>query len=335
VGRIVIPGIPEPVVSRMRATVMAVAVLVVVSTLGYVVFADYPLFDALYMTVITLGTIGYGEVHPLDTAGRVWTMVVVVGGFAVFVTSAATLSELFLSADLGPALRERRGRRMRAQLHEHVIVVGFGRVGRPAVDALGRQGVPCLVIDRLDGRVAEAGAIGVTTLDGDAMDEDVLREAGVERASALVAAADDDQTNLVVVITARALAPELRIVTRVNDPTWTARFLRAGADVALSPYDSFGSSLAASALTDVAIDQHDLASAGLRTEELVVTEGSALDGADLDAVRVGHPGIVAVGLRDDDGDWSEVQGQLRSGDVLVVHGAPRSLEELVAELRRR
>jgi voltage-gated potassium channel len=322
------------VVGRFGPVVASSIALVAVATTGYVVIAGYSWFDALYMTVITLGTIGYQEVEPLGTDGRVWTIAVVGAGFCLLVYVASVLTSLFVSGDLGRAFASRRGARMRSELRDHVIVVGFGRVGRATAGAVLEQSRGCIVVDTdpasLDG-IEELGAVALT---GDGRDEHVLRSAGIERATALVAAAHDDATNMVVVLTARSIAPGLRVVARVNDPQWDARMRRAGADACTSPYESVGALLATSAVEPGVIGLQDLPGLGLRTEEIAVDPGSAAVGRELPALLQAHPDVLLLGVRTGAGvsSWTEVAGGLRPHDVVLALGAPASLRRLTHEL---
>ncbi len=286
--------------------------------------------DALYMTVITLATIGFREVQPLDAGGRILTIAIVGLGFAVVVYTVAVLSELFVSGEIGTLLRDRRRQRMIDRLSDHVIVVGFGRVGQAVVRELARLDLPCLVLDK--DVACEAGALGagVHFACGDATNEAFLLDSGLDRAAALVAAADADATNLVIVLTARALAPELRIVTRINDPDWTDRLSRAGADAALSPYEAFGQSLAASALRPGVIELHELPRLGLRSAEIEVLPGSRLAGRTIADIARHQAGVTFVGLRRDDRihRYHELDGPVAPGDFLVAFGLAEELEEL-------
>jgi voltage-gated potassium channel len=221
-----------------------------------------------------------------------------------------------------------------AQLEDHVIVVGYGRVGHAVVRSLTRMERPCVVLDRnpdLQGTIEASGAIHVA---GDATNEDDLRRAGIERAAAFVAAADQDSANLVVVLTARAVSPALRIVSRVNESTWLTRMKRAGADVAQSPYDSYGDSLAASALSPAALNLRDLhmlgLGLGLGTEEIILAEDSPLVGGGLARLRDNYPAVHILGLRRNEKlhRWHEVPEPLESADVLVALGTPDNLADL-------
>ena len=312
---------------RLRNALLAVAVLAVVATVGYVVLEGYGWVDALYMTVITLGTIGYGEVRPLDTAGRFLTIGVIIAGFAAFVYAASVLTNFFTSGEASQRAHERRARRMQAQLNDHVIVVGFGRVGHAVVRALLQMGRQCVVLDINPNLQAQISASGAMHVAGDATDEDDLRRAGIDRAVGLVAAADQDSLNLVVVLTARAVRPELRIVSRVNQSTWLSRIENAGADVAQSPYDSYGASLAASALSPTVLSLHNLPLLGLGTEEIEVAENSDLVGKRIEQLEAAHVGVHILGLRRERQlhKWHEIDDPLRQGDVVVALGEPADL----------
>jgi voltage-gated potassium channel len=331
------PRGPDParlVIGQLGPAIALSAGLVAVSTVGYVVIADYSWFDALYMTIITLGTIGYQEVQPLDTDGRVWTIVVVAAGFFLLVYVASRLTSLFVSGDLPRAIAEKRGAAMRAALDGHVIVVGFGRVGQATALSVIQQGRRCIVVDLDADRAPAIAATDAVALIGDGRDEHVLTEAGIDRATALVAAAHDDATNLVVVLTARSLRPDLRIVARVNDAQWHARMTRAGADACTSPYESVGALLATSAVRSDVIGLQDLPTLGLRTEEIAVHESSPAVGRSPHDIASEHPDVLLLGLHSGGNHrrWREVHGDLQPGDVVVAMAAPDALQRLNRQL---
>ncbi len=318
------------VVFRLRNPLVAMLTLAVASTCGYVVVEHFGWVDALYMTVITLGTIGYGEVRPLDTAGRFLTISIIVAGFATVVYAASVLTNVFSSGEASQHLQERRARKMQEQLRDHVIVVGFGRVGQAVVRSLQAIGRSCVVIDTNTDLGDEIGDSGVPHVVGDATNEDHLRRAGIDHAAGLVAAADKDSTNLVVVLTARAMRADLRIASRVNEASWLSRIHHAGADVAQSPYDSYGASLAASALSPVVLDLHDLPMLGFGTEEILVAAESTVVGRSPEEIALDHLGVHLLALRRDQQlhRWHEVAEPVRAGDVLLALGTSQHLTAL-------
>jgi voltage-gated potassium channel len=328
------PTVLRLLASRLTTVAIVSLAVVVTSSTGYVLIADYSWFNAVYMTVITFGTIGYGEVEPLDTAGRAWTIGVIIAGFCTLVYTASVLTTLFVAGDLKRALLDRRGIRMRMRLCDHVIVIGFGRVGVATTSALRAEGRECVVVDVAPYLAEDIEDTGAVALIADAREESTLREAGVERATALVAAAHDDATNLVVVLTARSLRPDLRIVARVNDAAWLDRIARAGADAVVSPYGNLGVSLAAAAVNSTVVGVQDLPTLGIRTEEIAVRSGSLAIGRTLRDVAVDQPEVLLIGLRSTDGisPWHEVDGTLREGDVVLAVGSADALSVLAHHL---
>lgn len=321
------------VMYRLRFALMAILALVLLSTVGYVVLENYGWIDALYMTVITLGTVGYGEIHPLDTVGRILTAVVIIIGFTTFVYAVSVLTNLFVSGEPLRLLHNRRSQRMRDALEHHVIVVGFGRVGQAVVRGLQELGRPCVVIDRNPDRHDEISAVGGIEMVGDATNEDDLRRAGIDRADALIAACDQDSENLVVVLTAKATRSDLRIVSRVNEATWVERIKHAGANVAQSPYPSYGMSLAAAATSHAVLDLHDLPLLGLGTEEIAVPADSHIVGISPAELAAAHPRVHIVGLRRDDRlhRWHEIDSTLQADDIIVALGTHEDLMTLLRD----
>lgn len=316
------------VLRRLRWAIVGFAALFVLAVSAYVVVEGYTLVDAVYMVVITLGTIGFGEVEPLDAVGKFLTIAVIVLGFFLVLYTATVTSDLFVSGDLRRVVQRRH--RMSARVSGHVIVTGYGRVGRAVTRELLAQGKAVVVLDPDDDVRAHAEESGAIFTLGDGTDDDGLREAGIERAAALTATAKDDPTNLVIVLTARALRADLRIVSRVGLPEWTDRIRRAGADRTISPYDSAGRSMAASALLPDVVGLQDLPEFGLRGEEIELLDGSPMEGADLAGVAHSHDKLVFLAVRRGDivHSRSDVAGPLRVGDVIMALGPPEDLSAL-------
>lgn len=326
-------GLARFVFHRLRGALLALVILFVAATAGYVGIEHLSILDAAFMTVITLSTVGYGEVQPLDGAGKLFSIGVIVASFVTLVYAAATLTNVYMAGEAAAHLRQSRGRRMRHELSDHVIVVGFGRVGQATARGVVELGKHCLVLEsdrRLEAAITEAGCIAMI---GDATVEADLAEAGIARAAALIAAAQDDATNLVVTLTARAMYPDLRVVSRVNEETWQDRIERAGADVARSPYRSYGMSLAASAITPSVVEVHLLPLLGLSSEEIHVSAGSSLVGRSLEELVEANQGVLLVGLRREQRfrSWHDFRGPIEPLDVLVALGAPENVRSLAEQ----
>ena len=268
------------------AIVLLVAVLTF-GTVGYVVVGLDP-FDAMYQTAITLSTVGYGEIgpdHEVDRAYRVFTLILVLVAASSIVYSASVLVETLVEGTINDTFRRRRMQREIDRLEGHVIVAGWGRVGRSIARYARRQGREVVAIEQDPALVDDDG---VPVVVGDATDEDVLTAAGIERATSLIAALGDSSANLALVLTARSLREDLRIVARIAEDRDARKFGRAGANRVVNPYDIGGSRMAAIAFRPhvaefldevVHSDEHDV-----DIQEVVVTAGSAADGAELGAV---------------------------------------------------
>lgn len=327
-------GLLRIVVRYMAGPTAAGVAAVAIASAGFVVVEDWHWFDAVYMALITIGTVGFGEVNPLSDAGRVWTMAVIVAGFSVFVYTSASLTALFLSGEVAASIRERRRARMRDQLSDHVVVIGFGRVGRAAAEAAVRSGRQCVVIDTDDHADDAASAVGATFLRGDARDVTVLRDAGVARAAALITSLDDP-SNAVVALTARSLSPILRIVARVTDVAWRERLMRAGASHVVPVYESIGASLTATALDAEVVGVLPVPGTDMRIEEVEVGVGSTAEGSDLRSLGVEADDVHILGIRRDARlrRWPEADEPLLAGDMLVVLGTATGLDRLTALVR--
>ncbi len=317
-------------------------IIVLAGTIGYMVIEGWAAFDALYMTVITLTTVGFLEVHPLSTSGRVLTMVLVVTGVATFLYLATAFAEYAIGGALTGKLRSRRMERRIGKLTGHYIVCGYGRVGEQVVRDLEQQGQAVVVIETSEGAVARLEDRHPHLL-GDATDEAVLAAAGIARAKGLVAATGDDAANIVMTLTARAMNAGVVIVARSDNDTAEPKLFRAGATRVISPYRIAGRRIATQLLHPSVTDFLDLVmhsrSLELWLKDVVVEAGSAIEGRTLGELRLQDDlgvNILAVG----GAGSQELQTALpssyttRTGDRLVVLGTDGQLDRLAGMARR-
>ncbi|VVM06531.1 partial adenosylhomocysteinase, partial [Methylacidimicrobium cyclopophantes] len=199
---------------RFLGALSILLLLVVVGSFGYWALEGMSPLDALYMTVITLSTVGFGEVHPLSPQGRLFTIGLIAGGGVLAAYSAGTAVEYLASGEWRDFLEGRRERRMLKGMKDHYLVCGYGRVGRHVAQELIDQGLRVVVIDSHPEPVSQLKRSEVSALVGDASDESVLTMAGILHAKGLVACASSDAENLLIVLTARLMNPKLRIVAR-------------------------------------------------------------------------------------------------------------------------
>jgi voltage-gated potassium channel len=318
------------VLYRIRWAINSLIALFFIATAGYALLEHYSVLDSAFMTVITLSTVGYNEVRPLDGAGQLFSIGVIIAGFGCLAYAGAMITGLFTSGEVADHLHKSRTTRMRHDTKDHVIVVGFGRVGQSVAQAVAELGHPCVVMDRNADREALIAKAGLIPCIGDATSEVDLIEAGIERAVALVAAAEEDAVNLVITLTARAMRKDLRIISRVNEHAWQDRIVHAGASVAQSPYRSYGLTLATTALHSSVLDTHVLPTLGLVAEEIEVSANSELAGQPLHPTPPGTDGVILVGLRRDSRfhRWNELSGPIEAGDVLVALGTQSAVDNL-------
>src|SRR5918994_4007724 len=326
-----LPSLFQPrYVSRFRLPLALLALTVAYGTVGYRVLEEWSWLDSVYMTMITLTTVGFREVRPLDDGGQVFTISLLVLGVITLLSAVSVGTELLASGELGAVLRRRRVRRQLDGLSDHFLICGFGRVGRAAAEDFVREDVPFAVVDTAE----ELAAGDVPHVVGDATDEGALRLAGIERAQALLCAVDSDSVNVYVTLTARALNPRLIIVARASSSESVEVLRRAGADRVVSPFVLSGRLMASLSLRPSLVDFIDsvILAPGQRLEEIVVGPGSWLAGKALSEVGAAHPGVHVLAIRRADSDElvtsPPADVALAPGDVAVVFGPVDTLQTL-------
>ncbi len=229
------------------------------AALGYRVVEGWDWGDSYWMVAITLSTIGYGEVNPLTTGGRIVTALLILGGLVVVQISIQGVLGLSESGYFR-RMRERRFRRWLGAMQDHVILCGYGRIGREIASQVTREGVPLLVVDMDPDRRAAAEELGLAVMAADATLDETLMAAGIQRCRSLVVALSSNAANLYVVLSARGLAPTCRLIARSDSEEAERKLRLAGADEVISPYVSGGRMMAASALRPLAVTLMDLIS---------------------------------------------------------------------------
>ncbi len=318
----------------MRAWLIAVVVAIITFTILFEAIEGWSFSDALYMTVITLTTVGYGEVRTLDESGRVVAMVAAVVGTALLFGGVGIMAEVVL-AEIGSGRRERR--KMQEQitgLRDHYIVCGYGRVGSTVAAELRVSGRSVVVVDVLPDSVERAREDGYLVVEGDATDEATLLAAGIERATGLVATIDEDAYNVYVVLSARTLNRQLFIVGRANAPIAEARLKRAGANRIVSPYTMAGHRIAELAVRPAVSDYIDAALSrahlSFSIEEYRVTDGGPLDGTSVGDLLA--RGIFTLAIVRGPGEYDAnppTERKLQAGEELILSGSRDTLRALL------
>jgi len=233
-----------------RFRLPAVMFLTVLSfgTGGYLLIERWSLIDAFYMTVITISTVGYGEVHPLSSQGRLFTSVLIVGGVGTMLYAFGVFAETLSEGHFLEFRRVRQLQREVNRLREHFIVCGYGRIGTQVVAEFEAAGLPYVVVDSNPDAIERLRAQNRLHIEADAANEEVLREAGIEHARSLISAVDSDERSVYICLIARALNPRLWIVARAGHPASIRRLELAGANQAVSPYVMAGHRMAGMAI---------------------------------------------------------------------------------------
>lgn len=221
---------------RLLTALLLLGALVAVGTVGLMWIERADWVTALYMTIITISTVGYGEIEPLSTEGRVFVIFVVIAAVGVTIYATSVVTQILVSGELREQLDRRRERQMIEKLANHIIVCGYGRVGRNVAHELRAEKIPFVVIDPDVKKIEHLRAAGDLAIQGNAANEAMLQEAGIARARGLVAAVNADAENVFIVLTARGMQPNLFIVARANFEQSEPKLLRAGANRVLSPY---------------------------------------------------------------------------------------------------
>ena len=333
----------HPFLRRLKIIAMLVAGTVTLGTLGFIFISDFPPFDALYMAVITIAAVGYFEVHPLSTAGRVFNMFLILFGASIMVYSMSAITQTVLETEFSDLLGRRRTKKMIESLKDHFLVCGYGRVGRAAALELQRTNVPFLVMDKSRERVDRAMRAGMLAVLADSTNDDLLKEAGVQRARGLIASLSTDADNLFLILSAKALNPKLKVASRVAEETAEIKMRRAGADAVFMPYSMTGYRLAQSILRPHVFEFLDVtgtASAiGLNVgmDQVEIGPASPMAGKSLKELQLRRDlGVIVLAIRRSNGEMQfnpPAEAVVDPHDTLIVMGgfdAVRNLERVVA-----
>lgn len=306
--------------------------MLVIGTAGYLLLG-LSLLDAVYSTVFVVTTVGFQEPYELDTAGKVFTILLMLGGIGTVLYTLTLLVAIFVDGHVSTLLEGRRMQRDIDGLRDHVIICGFGRVGRASARELHRAGRQIVVIEVQEGRLEDCP---YPSVEGDSTDDDVLRQAGIEHAYALVASLENDADSLFVTLSARALNDSLLIIARARTEEAVPKFERAGADRVVNPQRLGGDRIAAFAEQPHVVDFLDVAmhdaEIEFRLEDFEVAGGSLLAGMTVrDAREHEGGGAMLLALRDVGGQFVTNPPQDRvigPGDAVIAIGTDAQLAVL-------
>ncbi|MBM4267767.1 MAG: potassium channel protein [Deltaproteobacteria bacterium] len=325
-----------PVDRRLIFACLGLLAITVFGTLGYVLVEGWPWFDALFMTVTTVSTVGFGETHPLSPGGRLFTILLIGSGVGAVFYLLSVLAEGLLEGHLRRLLARTAMQRAIDKLKGHVIVCGWGRFGRVVVEEVRRGGAEVVIIDQDPDLEAELSATGLGFVIGSASSDEVLERAHVGTATAIVVATASEAESVFITLAARELNPKIRVYARGESEAGVRRLIRAGAHQVASPFLMGGLRVAAAVRRPAVVDFLELSSSrreeSIDLEEVLISPGSALAGRRLSEieVEVGRLRIVAVKRSESLRLVPTLDTQIAAGDHIVVAGQHEGLDRLAA-----
>jgi len=319
---------------RLLWGICALVIIIIAGVIGYIVIEGWSFIDALYMTIVTITTVGYAEVHPLSVGGRIFSIFLIVGGVSGALYTVSAIVGYVIEGHLGTTLGRRRMERNIAKLREHFILCGYGRVGQEIARIFTEEGVPFVVIDKDRDSIAAAEKEGYLYVLADATDDEGLKEAGIERARGLVVAAGNDADNVYITLSARETRPDLFIEARASSNTAGAKLKRAGANRIIAPYSLGARRMAQLALRPTVVDFIDTViyrrGRELQMENIVVGSNSALAGLTVEETRHRTKAAILAISKKDGKLLANPQGEetIESGDRLITLGTKKQLAAL-------
>ena len=326
------------IVGRLCVAVAILVALVFVGTAGFHYIEGWAWFDGFYMTLTTMATVGYGEIHPLSQAGRIFNSFLIVASVIGAGFTIATFSQALIEFEFGKVFGRRRMENELAKLSGHYIICGAGRVGRTVARELRGRGQRCVIIEKDPVRARWAEDEKIPVIIGNASSEDILAKARIDRASGFVAAVNSDAENLYIILTARGFRSDLQIIARASEEVATSKLLRAGATQVISPYFFVGRRIAQLFLRPNVLDFIDTAFGTERLDieigEVKISKQSMLAGKKLaDSMIRQQAGVIVLAVKDAEGKMvfnPTEDSVIRAGDCLIVIGGDDRLKKLEA-----
>ncbi|MBC8182430.1 NAD-binding protein [candidate division KSB1 bacterium] len=292
---------------RLIFPIVMLLIIILAGTLGYVFIEQWSLFNSFYMTVITIGTVGFHEVAEMSQDGRIFTVGLIIFGIGVGGYAIASLTSLIVEGHIRSLIRGKKMEKQIIQLKNHVVVCGYGKTGTEIIEELKKLKQQFVVIEKDEHKVEELKEHGQLVLFGDATEDEILEKAGVSNASGLIASLPHDADNVYVVLTAREMNPKLRIIARSIDDKSCKKLMRAGADKVVSPYSIAGRRMARLLLTPGIVDFLEVmvqsSELELKIEEVLLHKSSPFVNKQLreSNIKAETKGAMVIGIKKSDG----------------------------------
>ncbi len=324
--------------SKFIIALFLVVLIIFVGVLGYAFISGFSWIDSLYMTVITVTTVGYGEVSPLDDSSKIFTIFLIISSIGIYGYGISIISEYVINGGFIKNLRQRQMKKKIDKLKDHIILVGYGRNGKQALEKLLLYGRDVVVVEKFLDEKNDIDKKHLVIFEGDATDEEVLLEAGVTKASALISTLRIDTDNLFVVLSARQLNPKATIISRASDDRGAQKIKLAGADKILLPHKVGGDYMASLLVTPDLVEfiqKLNLSDKQQRTnlEEISFEEcpyeyhNKSI--ASIDMRR--KTGCSVIGFKTVEGEYiinPEPSTKIVKGSNMIVLGRPEQIQKL-------
>lgn len=316
--------------------VAAFIAITLLGAVGFHVIEDLSPLNALYMAVITVSTVGYGEIRPFHPAGRILAIFLIVFGVGAFTFMVTAVGNYVIAIRISGVLERRRMQKQLAEIRDHYILCGYGRMGSEVAHHFKRENYPLVVIDHDEEKVEEARGDGFLVIEGDGGEDEILQQAGIERANALISTLDDDADALFVVLSARQLNPDIFIVARANARATEGKLKKAGAQRVIWPYGDNGRRMAQMALRPNVVEFLELMTTEkgpeYAVEEMAVASDAYAAGRTIAEMDVGQRfGVSIAAIRRSSGEMLTAppsDTKLNPGDIVIVFGGPPQLARL-------
>jgi voltage-gated potassium channel len=326
----------EELRKRLVLSAALIALIVSFGTIGYMGIEGWNFIDSLYMTIITLTTVGFKEVNDLSLSGRIFTIVLLIGGVGTVFYTLGIGAKIIVEGELQEVYGRRRLEKKLKDLRDHYIVCGYGRMGKIVARELKHENLKFAIIEKNEVILDADEKNGTLIIQGDATSDDLLKRVGIERAKCLISVLPTDAENLYVVLSARGLKPDLLIVARAGEEGSEQKLLRAGADRVVSPYHIGGLRMAHTVLKPAVVDFIEFATKSgnidLQIEEITIQEGSQLVNLSLDECGIGRDlGIIIVAIKQKTGEMRfnpTFRTAIQIGDTLIAVGETSKLAVL-------
>ena len=311
-------------------------ILLLMGSVGYILIEEWSFFDALYMTVITIATVGYGEIHELSKEGRIFTVFLIMSSFGVVAFIVASISQAIIAVQLRKILGRRKLERTVKRQKDHFIICGYGRIGSFIAKEFNDEHVPFVVVEKSEETIKLLEEDGFPYVEGDATEDEILIRAGVEKATGLIAAVQSDADNLYITLSARTLNPNLFILSRADEASAEKKLFSAGANRVISPYLMGAARIVNAVLRPNVVEFVDLVvqrkHLELQLEEVTVEDDNRFKGKPLRDSGIRRDlGLIVVAIKKESGKMvfnPSSESIIEKGDILIVLGERKQLEML-------